>query len=224
MANHSLGKRLQWKKKNTTHKHSTLSTVTVCDIQKEYYNYFYFFYWKAPSQTQNLPSVGIVLYRCYWSVCLWCAYDVQAQCVMLNTSLWVYWFTDEQKWYTHSCVWSFEDFFCSCSPWIGERWEQAGLLAVALVDEGDEMMQKEQRETGQQRRVGWMEPECTGLRSLSPSLKVPEVGGPDLHLCKLDGVLMTLPVEPVYTLEKKTQIKWSWHIHTILLQGTQSKM
>lgn len=73
---------------------------------------------------------------------------------------------------------------------------------MALVDEGDEMMQEEQRENGQQRRVGWMEPERTGLRSLSPSLKVPEVGGPDLHLCKLDGVLMTLPVEPVYTLEK----------------------
>lgn len=77
---------------------------------------------------------------------------------------------------------------------------------MALVDEGDEMMQEEQRETGQQRRVGWMEPERTGLRSFSPSLKVPEVGGPDLHLCKLDGVLMTLPVEPVYTLEKKNRL------------------
>lgn len=72
---------------------------------------------------------------------------------------------------------------------------------MALVDEGDEMMQEKQGAKGQQRRVGWFELEHTGLRSLSPSLKIPEVGGPHLHLCKLDGVLMTLPVEPVYTLE-----------------------
>lgn len=78
---------------------------------------------------------------------------------------------------------------------------------MALVDEGDEMMQEEQGENGQQRRVGWMEPEHTGLRSLSPSLKVPKVGGPDLHLCKLNGVLMTLPVEPVYTLRREKKDK-----------------
>lgn len=71
---------------------------------------------------------------------------------MLNTSLWVYWFTVEQKWYTHNCVWT-SAFCCSCSPWVGECREQAGLLAVALVDEGDEMMQEEQGENGQQRRV-----------------------------------------------------------------------
>lgn len=34
---------------------------------------------------------------------------------------------------------------------------------MALVDEGDEMMQEEQGENGQQRRVGWLEPERTGL-------------------------------------------------------------
>ncbi len=96
-----------------------------------------------------------------------------------------------------------ENFCCSGSPWIGECEEQAGLLAVTLVDEGDEMMQEKQGANGQQWRVAWFELERTDLRSLSSPLKIPEVGGPDLHLCKLDGVLMTLPVEPVYTLEIK---------------------
>lgn len=44
------------------------------------------------------------------------------------------------------------------------------------------------------------------LRSLSSSLKVSEVGRSDLHLSKLNGVLVTLPVEPVHTLEKKKKI------------------
>ncbi len=74
---------------------------------------------------------------------------------------------------------------------------------MTLVDEGDEMMKEKQGANGQQWRVAWFELERTDLRSLSSPLKIPEVGGPDLHLCKLDGVLMTLPVEPVYTLEIK---------------------
>lgn len=43
-----------------------------------------------------------------------------------------------------------------------------------------------------------------GLRSFSPSLRVPEVGWPDLHLSKLNGVLMAFPMEPVHSL-KNTQ-------------------
>lgn len=42
-------------KKNTTHKHLTLSTVTVCDIQKEYYNYFYFFTGKHQAKLKISP-------------------------------------------------------------------------------------------------------------------------------------------------------------------------
>lgn len=49
--------------------------------------------------------------------------------------------------------------------------------------------------------VGWSGAEHAGLRSLSPPLKIPEVGGPHLHFGKLNGVLMALPVEPVHTLE-----------------------
>lgn len=38
------------------------------------------------------------------------------------------------------------------------------------------------------------------LRSLPPPLQVPEAGGSQLHLCKLDGILVALPVEPVDAL------------------------
>lgn len=38
------------------------------------------------------------------------------------------------------------------------------------------------------------------LRSLPAPFQVPEAGGSQLHLCKLDGVLVALPVEPVDAL------------------------
>lgn len=42
----------------------------------------------------------------------------------------------------------------------------------------------------------------TSLRSLFSALKVSEVGRPNLHLCKFNGVLVALPVEPVDPLWK----------------------
>lgn len=38
------------------------------------------------------------------------------------------------------------------------------------------------------------------LRSLPAPFQVPEAGGSQLHLCKLDGILVALPVEPVDAL------------------------
>lgn len=95
---------------------------------------------------------------------------------------------------------------------------------MALVDEGDEMMQEKQGANGQQRSVGWFKPECTGLRSLSPSLKIPEVGGPDLHLCKLNGMLMTLPVEPVYTLAMTVVSISAHYIHSMTVFIPESSL
>lgn len=95
---------------------------------------------------------------------------------------------------------------------------------MALVDEGDEMMQEKQGANGQQMRVGWFKPECTGLRSLSPSLKIPEVGGPDLHFCKLDGMLMTLPVEPVHTLAMTVVSISAHYIHSMTVLVPESPL
>lgn len=45
------------------------------------------------------------------------------------------------------------------------------------------------------------------LRSLSSSFQVSEAGGSQLHLRKLDGILMALPVEPVNALQRQR-----WHV------------
>lgn len=48
---------------------------------------------------------------------------------------------------------------------------------------------------------------CRSLRSLFSALKISEVGRSDLHLCKLNGVFMTFPVEPVDPLQEYREDK-----------------
>lgn len=45
-----------------------------------------------------------------------------------------------------------------------------------------------------------------GLGSFPSSLQVSEVGRPQLHLSKLNGVLMTFPVEPVHSLGRTNAV------------------
>lgn len=49
------------------------------------------------------------------------------------------------------------------------------------------------------------------LRSLSSSFQISEAGGSQLHLRKLDGIFVALPVEPVNTLQRQ---RWSVGGHT----------
>lgn len=44
------------------------------------------------------------------------------------------------------------------------------------------------------------------LGSFPSSLQVPKVGWPQLHLSKLNGVLVAFPVEPVHTLERPNAV------------------
>lgn len=47
--------------------------------------------------------------------------------------------------------------------------------------------------------------EAGDLGAFPSSLQVPKVGRPHLHLSKLNGVLVTFPVEPVHTLREQVK-------------------
>lgn len=61
-----------------------------------------------------------------------------------------------------------------------------------------------------------------GLGSFPSSLQVSEVGRPQLHLSKLNGVLMTFPVEPVHSLGRTNAVTTlqKRDVHMLMLATT----